>query len=103
MLAIALLIALQALWFILPRQGSTLGVSYRNSDRIAALKEYAEGPSVPTRQAVERELSLLSEHMARRQRMILLTFLITDAVLICVCWSFWNRRYPLRLRNSPNC
>jgi hypothetical protein len=91
-LAIASVFALQALWFILPRQGSTMGESYRNTSRIAALKEHAEHPSEATKLAMEKELSLLSEHTARRQKIIFLVCLVADAGLVWFYWRFWNRR-----------
>lgn len=62
MLAIVLVIALQALWFILPRHGSAMGEPYRNSSRIAAPKEHAERPSAATRQAMERAFIALGTH-----------------------------------------
>ena len=95
-LAFVLVITLQAFWFVLPRRGSSMGDSYRNKNRIAALKEYAEHPSDATRQNMDKELSLLSEHVAHRQRILLTAFLIADVGVVWFAWRLrnsWNRRH----------
>ena len=91
-LVIVVILLIQLAWFIHPRAGSSMGDPYRNQARIAALQS-VESPSTATKAVAEKEMELLSQHVALRFFVVLAFNLLVDIVLIFLCWdlNLWRK------------
>ena len=89
---IVVIILIQLAWFILPHAGSSMGDSYRNQERIVALKQNAESPSPATQFAVEQEMKLLSVHLRNRNLALFVVNLAIDVVLILTLRNLSRRQ-----------
>jgi hypothetical protein len=87
-LVMLVIVAIQLAWFIYPRAGSSMADPYRNHERIAAFKQNAEAPSSASQFAVDREMRLLYEHLAKRNVIFLAANLVADTILILLFWNF---------------
>jgi hypothetical protein len=77
-----LLLALQILWFVFPRQGSVMGEAYRSRERIEALRQNTAQPSAATRANVDREFDLIYRHQSNRRLGVFGALLAVDIGLI---------------------
>jgi ABC-type cobalt transport system substrate-binding protein len=91
-LAIVAIVLAQLVWFIFPRHGSQMGDAYRNRERLEALKQYSDSPSATTKAAVDKEMDLLSSHMAKRRIQIFAIMVAVDVVLIFAFWNWGSER-----------
>ncbi len=84
---IVLLVAVEIVWFVSPSHKSLMGESYRNQERLAALNQNASQPSSANQAVVDKEMKLLSKHVANRHIEIFVALLAFDGLLI---FCFWN-------------
>jgi hypothetical protein len=93
--AIVIAVVIQVVWFISPSTKSPMGADYRNSERLAALSLYASDPTPANSDGVEREMKMVTDHLATRKASVFVGLLLLDAALV---YSLWR---PRKLRGRP--
>ena len=86
--ALVLLIVSEMACLVQPRMGSSIGESYRNGERLEALKQLAENPTPATQLKVNNEMNLLDRHVSYRWLIVIALLLILDSALIFFFWNF---------------
>jgi hypothetical protein len=99
-LLIAFVVLIQIGWFVLPQHNSLMGESFRNKQRLEALKANANDPSLATQASVAKELDLLSNHAANRHIATFAIILLIDGLLL-VC--ILKTRTLNRANKSDSC
>ncbi len=88
---IILVLLLELAWAVRPRfspHGAVLDETYRHDQRLRALQAWGRDQTAASKAAYEAEVTLLDEHMTRRERVVLAAVLVTNIVGIFCFWKY---------------